>query len=132
MNARTRWTDNARSLRRYRNLRWRFVRPSLGEGRVWRGQSRRQYTYPGSLTQLPLQLVQPFPRTSEVFHLGLVMFPEQPHVSFVVHPLGLLRKRLPHVRAAAETLPDLLRPSQGSKRLVLALALVAEVVAVAA
>jgi hypothetical protein len=49
-----------------------------------------------------------------------------------VHLLGLLRERLHHVCTGAEPLPYPLGPPQGSMRLVLALTLVAEVVAVAA
>jgi hypothetical protein len=50
----------------------------------------------------------------------------------VVHLLGLLRKRLHHVRATTESLPDLLRPVQIPVHLVVPLALLGKVVAVAA
>src|SRR5215213_3896641 len=64
--------------------------------------------------------------------LGFVALPEQPRVGVVVHPFRLLGERLQRVGAAPEALPDLPRPPQGPVLLVLALALVAEVVAVPA
>src|SRR4051812_43112981 len=60
------------------------------------------------------------------------MLPEQPVVGLPVHPLGLLREGLRHVRAPAELLPYLLGPSQGADRRVLPLALVDKIVAVTA
>src|SRR5215208_436029 len=60
------------------------------------------------------------------------MLPEQPHVGVVVHPFGLLRERLRHVRTTTEPLPYRLRPAKSTVHLVLPLALVGEVVAVAA
>src|SRR5215218_10253543 len=50
----------------------------------------------------------------------------------MVHPLRLLWERLHHVRAAAETLPDRLRPAKSTVHPVFPLALIGEVVAVAA
>src|SRR5215204_4800845 len=67
-----------------------------------------------------------------MLHLGLVVLPEQPHVGVVVHPLWTLGERLQHVGTPTQALPYLLGPSQGPVHLVLALALVAEVVAVPA
>src|SRR5215216_1294917 len=67
-----------------------------------------------------------------MLHLGLVVLPEEPHVGVLVHPLGPLRERLHHVWTPAQLLPYLPRPPQGPVVLVLALALVAQVVAVAA
>src|SRR5215216_3693527 len=64
--------------------------------------------------------------------LGLVVLPEQPHIGIVVHPLWPLGERLHHVGTAPETFPDLLCAPQGPVLLILALALVAEVVAVPA
>jgi hypothetical protein len=65
-----------------------------------------------------------------MLHLGLLTLSVQPHVAVVVHPLGLLGERLHHVRAPSQTLSNLLRPPQSPVLLVIALALVAEVVAV--
>jgi hypothetical protein len=67
-----------------------------------------------------------------MLHLRLVMLPQQLHVGVVVHPLWSLGKWLHHVRASTELLSDLLRPSESPVTLLLALALVAQVVAVAA
>ena len=61
-----------------------------------------------------------------------MVLPEHSHVGVVVHTLGLLWERLRHVGAAAKMLPNLLSPPQGPLRLVFALALVGEPIAVAA
>src|SRR5215217_5172691 len=82
------------------------------------------------VAHLLLQFVQTLLYRSQVLHLGLVVLPEQPHVGVVVHPLWTLWERLHRVGTPTQPLPDLLRPPQGSVIFVLALALVAEVVAV--
>src|SRR5215208_4671407 len=74
---------------------------------------------------LLLELIQPFFHPDELLHLRLIVLPEHPHVGVAVHPLGLLRERLRHVRVTSQPLPYLLRSPQGPMRLVLALALVA-------
>src|SRR5215203_2369976 len=50
----------------------------------------------------------------------------------MVHPLGPLRERLRHVRAPSKALPYRLRPAKSTMHLVLPLALVDEIVAMAA
>src|SRR5215208_2630383 len=85
-----------------------------------------------TLTQLPLHPVQPLPHTGKLLHLGLVVLPEHPHVGVMVHSLGSLRERLHHVSAAAEPLPDCLRPAKSTVHLVLPLALVDKIVAMTA
>src|SRR5829696_1012557 len=60
------------------------------------------------------------------------MLPPEPLVRPPVHPLGLLRERLHHVRATTEPLSDLLCPVQSPVHLVVPLALIGEVVAVPA
>ena len=67
-----------------------------------------------------------------MLYLGLIVLRAQPHVGVVVHPLWLVGERLHHVRTTPEARPDLLRPSESTGVLVLALALVSEVVAVTA
>ena len=64
------------------------------------------------LGYLLLKLVQPPPHTHKMLHLGLVVLQEQPHVDVVVHPLGLIRERLHHVRSPSQALPYLLRSPQ--------------------
>src|SRR5215208_377826 len=59
-----------------------------------------------------------------------MVLPPEPLVGLPVHPLGLLREWLHHVRAPSETLPDGLRLVEGSVHLVIPLALVDEIVAV--
>src|SRR5215211_7735047 len=84
------------------------------------------------LSHLLLQFIQPLPHGDELRHLRLVVFLSEPPVSLMVHPLWLLGKRLRHVSAPSEPLPDSLRPAKSTVHLVLPLALVDEVVAMAA
>src|ERR671933_3019767 len=60
------------------------------------------------------------------------MVPPMPLVGPPMHPLRPLREGLHHVRATSETLPDGLRLVQSPVHLVVPLALVDEVVAMAA
>src|SRR5215218_612767 len=61
-----------------------------------------------------------------------MVLPPEPLVRLPVHPLWLLGKQLRHVRAAAEPLPDRLRPAKGTCHLVLPLTLIDEIVAMTA
>src|SRR5215210_7538848 len=60
------------------------------------------------------------------------MLPPEPLVSAPVHPLGLLREGLRHVRAPSEPLPNRLRPAKCTAHRVLPLTLVDQVVAMTA
>ena len=91
-----------------------------------------QQTPQASLSYLLLQLVEQLPHTDKLLHLRLVVLPPEPLVRLPVHPLGLLRKRLYHVRASSEVLPDGLRLVKSPGHCVIPLALVDEVVAMTA
>src|SRR5215216_370619 len=76
--------------------------------------------------------MQPLPHATKLLHLRLVVLPPEPLVGHPVHTFGLLREWLHHVRAAADALPNRLRPAKGTSHLVLPLALVDKIVAMTA
>ena len=84
------------------------------------------------LSYLLMEFVRPLPRAGQMLPLGLLALPLQPLIGVVVHLFWPPRKRLHHVRATTEAHPDLLRPPQGLVFLVLALAPVAQVIAMPA
>src|SRR5215203_493499 len=67
-----------------------------------------------------------------MLHIRLVVLPTEPLVGLTVNPSGLLLEGSCHVRSPSKPLPDRLRPPKGAGHLVLPLALVDQIVAVAA